>query len=315
MLIVHDKAIYGSSCPGAMNLLRQLPPNATFNVAQQLRHPESIYQLSLEKVGNKFCDVAECYMERVRQYAGPSSPPVLEIDDLVSRQQTLLHTLQEHVDELWLILKTLVDPATTSSSFLFADKYVIASKLAGAKSFEQAIAPYKASLRIVNKLKHQQGYLRGVSMWTISGPHFGYFLEEPDSAGVLGPSPEIHPDQKASSFARELLVHFMNVYMCSQKLQLAIQRALNSKGVNVKLAPHSGLPIWEKAVDSALQIPDAFFPSEFRKGIPQVSRESGSGKLVMRLPRRIEPAQPRIVKVSCSTKIDGHSPTFKTPLI
>jgi len=315
MFIEHDKARHGSFCPVAINILSQLPPSAVFNVPQHLRHPESIYRLSLEKIGTNYCAVVECFLEKIRKYGGLPSPNNLEIDELLSHHEALLHTLQEHIDELWLILKTLVDPTTTSARALFADNYVIASKLPGAKSFQQAIATYKASLRIVNKLKHQQGCMRGVSMWTVRGPHFGYFLEEPDSAGVIGPSPEIHPDQRATSFARDLLLHFLNLYACSEKLRLAIQRVLNSKGLNVKSASHPGFPLWEKVVDLALSIPDAFFPSEFRKGLPLISRESGSQKLTMRFPRRVEPPIPKIVKVSCSTKIDGHSPTFKTPLI
>lgn len=315
MEITREIHTHGNYCPAAVNLLQQIPPAVVFNIPHQLRHPESIYRLSLEKVGAKFREVTESYRRTIDERRFDLNMDSFQFEDLLGNQEGFLHALQEHVDELWLILKTLVDPAITRSQSVFSNRYVLESKLPGAKSFSEAIYPYRNSLQIVNKLKHQQGHLRGVAMWTVEGPFLGYFLEEPDRTGSLGPSLEVHPDQAALSFARDLLWHLMNIYICSDKLALAVQRALAAKGVMVCPSSSSGIPEWNRVLDSALSLPEAFFPSDERRGVPLLTRNSDAKRLTFRFPRRVLPRVPPIIRVGCTIKIDGHSPSFKTPLV
>ncbi len=212
MKITRSLSLHGTFSPAAVNVLGQIPSQALFHTRQQLRHPESIYRLSLEKVGDAFCKVAEAYLAKTETYSEATPPNSWEITELLKHQEDFLRVLQEHLDELWLILKTLVDPTSATEGALFANQYVLANKLSGAKTFEEAIAGYKKSLRIANKLKHQQCCLRGVAVWLPGSAHLGYFLEEPDAKGHLGPSPDIHPDQGAISFARALTWHLFNIY-------------------------------------------------------------------------------------------------------
>lgn len=315
MKVLKQLALDGSFCPSALNLLQQIPTTETFYVKQELRHPHSIYRLSLEKVGSAFCAVAKSYLAKIREHDAQLSSDSFEIKQLLADQQHFLHTLQEHLDELWLILKTLIDPSLAKKSPLFANSYVLENRLPGAKSFNDAIAQYRSCLRITNKLKHQQGHLQGIAVWTANGPYFGYYLEEPDAKGVLGPSPEIHPDQSALSFARDLLWHLVNVYSCSDKLFTAVQRAFDARGISLKAAPTLGLPIWNEVIEYAQKIPPHFFPKDHTRKVASLHVDDRTQTLCLQFPRRTEFVLPRIIKVSIGLTIDGYSPSVKTPLI
>ncbi len=158
--------------------------------------------MSLQKVGGAFLKVYDAYIEKTEKHRTSAASGDLEMAELLMHQEDFLRALQEHVDDCYLILKTLIDPSLAKKTPLFAEKYVIENKLPGAKTFQSAIADYKRTLRIANKLKHQQGRLRGVAIWMPNGPHLGYFLEEPDAEGHIGPSPEIHPDRRNIVFEK-----------------------------------------------------------------------------------------------------------------
>lgn len=166
--------VHGTFCPSAINVLDKIPEHAVFHVQQRLRHPDSIYWLSLEKVASAFCRVTKSYLAKIEECKSVCTEQ-WEMNELLSDQERFLHAIQEHLDELWLVLKTLIDPSVVTKPPLFADKYVIENRLPGAKSYQQSIASYKNELRITNKLKHQQAYLRGVVVSTSDGPHLGYF--------------------------------------------------------------------------------------------------------------------------------------------
>jgi hypothetical protein len=311
MKITRSLSSHGTFCPAAVNILGEIPSQALFHIDHQLRHPESIYRISMQKLADAFFKVAEAYLEKSEAYRGSKPPETWEITQLLKDQEDLLRVLQEHLDDLWLILKTLVDPSSVTKKPIFADKYVVGSKLPGAKSFEAAIEGYKKSLRIANKLKHQQCCLRGVAIWMSGAAHLGYFLEEPDAKGYLGPSPEIHPDRGAISFARDLRWHLFNVYLCSEKLVGAIEKVLGSRGLHLSRAGCPNDPTWEKVIALGLAVPDAYFPKEIPKH--KVSMQKDSDMLVIEFPKTLRLRFPADIRTSCSMQIDKHSRTYKVP--
>ena len=295
-----------------MNVLGQIPPAALFYVPHQLRHPDSLYKFSLSKVGEAFSGVAEAYLSKTE--ACRANRANMDMSGLLMAQENLLRGLQEHLDDCWLILKTLIDPATATKGPLFAEKYVIDNRLPGAKPFRDAIAGYKETLRIANKLKHQQGRLRGLSVWLPESPQLGYFLEEPDAQGNIGPSPEIHPDQGAISFARDLGWHLFNVYLCSQKLVSAVRKALNSRGLSIPQKIGNRDEKWEEVLSLAAKIPPAYFPKEIQKHVASFHWDDSGQTLTIRFPAHVQRTFPARIEATCSTVIDGHSPTFRVPL-
>lgn len=313
MEITRNLSKDGTFCPTAVNILAQIPQPALFFVQHQLRHPESIYLFSLGKVGEAFTKVAEGYLSKMKE-CGTGYKNSLDMTDLLRDQENFLRALQEHLDDCYLILKTLVDPASATRNPLFADKYVIENRLPGARSFQNALVDYKRCLRIANMLKHQQGRLRGVAIWLPTGAHLGYFLEAPDSHGQIGPSPAIHPDQGCISFARDLTWHLFNVYLCSEKLVAAIRAALNTLyGISLQPRVSKGDEKWDAIAGLTCTIPQAFFPKEVQKHAVTFRQNADGQTLTVTFPDKVRVAFPSSIKVTCSTVVDGHSTTFKVP--
>jgi hypothetical protein len=295
-----------------MNFLEQIPDAALFSKSHKLRHPSSIYRLSLDKVADAFCRVAEEYLSKTQENREHSSA-LLKMDQLLRDQVSLLRAFQEHFDELWMILKTFVDPASAKKSTEFNDRYVIESKLPGAKSFQRAIADCKSNLRIANKLKHQQCYLRGVAVWSYSGVHLGYCLEEPDDQGQLGPSPDIHPDHGAFSFARDLTWRLAELYLCSDDLVETIKGVLKSRNVSLKTQINQGNGKWDKAISLACRIPPAIFPKELKKPSAGFSLDCDSQLLSIKIPVHLTVNFPQPMKARYATVLDGHTTTHRVP--
>jgi hypothetical protein len=193
-----------------------------------VRHPESTYRLSLAKVRERFVKVAEAYLDLTAQMSIPNVESA-GWRSLLDNQENLLRSLQDHLDDCYLVLRAMVNPQTAKmASSQFNDEYIL-KNLPGAKAFSEAVVGYKTSLRIANKLKHQQGRLRGVAVRMPDSVHLGYYLEEPDENGTLGPSVEIHPDRGGLSFAGDLRLRLFHIYDCSRLLARAIQRAVSPR--------------------------------------------------------------------------------------
>jgi hypothetical protein len=225
----------------------------------------------------------------------------------------LLKALQEHIDDCYLILKTLVDPSAVKRTPLFADRYVIENKLPGAKYFQRAIVTVKSHLQIANKLKHQQGRLRAVAAWPPASVHFGYFLEEPDDKGVLGPSADIHPDQGAFSFSHDLPFRLWDLYVCSEKLVEALKTALSTLHGFQLTSCVAAEPCWCSVVDNICKVPLAIFPKEQQKPLARFLMKDPD-TLEIHFPVLVNVAFPKPLKMSVSTKGDGYSRSFKIPL-
>jgi hypothetical protein len=318
MKITRSFDLDGTLGPLALNYLAGIPQQYVFFRQQQLRHPASIYSLSLDELSRAFVSVVECYVkdtERLRVQPKDG----FELKSLLSAQEHLLHRLQEHLDSCFLILKTLIDPATTKSQSAYAEQYVTESKLPGAKAFIQATADYKVSLRILNKLKHNLGRLRGFGIYVIGGVRLGYFLEEPDGVGALGPSPELHPDRGAFSFARDLKWRFFLVYSLSENLVNAVNRSL--MGLHqFRIERTAPLPPpndeWHRLVTSVSKIERAIFPKEQDRSVATVLLSPNERELSIKFPEHIRIADPALrghIRAVASTVVDGFSREFKVP--
>jgi len=312
-VVTRKLMIDGTLAPSAVNFLNEIPEQALFHNEHRLRHPATLYRLSLEKIADAFCPVAEGYLlETDNLRRDPNAP--LEMTQLLKCQVHFLRVLQEYLDELWLILKTLVDPKLAAKHGEFAEQYVIENKLPGARSFRDAVECYKSTLRIANKLKHQQCHLRAVGVWFHDSVHLGYCLEEPDANGVLGPSPEIHPDHGAFSFARDLTWHLAHVYLCSEKLVKAIARALSARGMS---APHkiaNDHPKWNAVTSILRKIPMAYFPKEMEQAIAKFSFDESSQMLTVKVPFRMHLRLPHPLRVRYVFPVHPHGLSCSPPI-
>jgi hypothetical protein len=306
----------GTLGPAALNYLPSIPQQYVFFREQQLRHPASIYNRSLEKLAKAFVSVAERYSSDTAKYSyAPNETFDLQI--LLDAQEHLLRCLQEHLADCYLILKTLVNRDTTKAKTLFADQYVLDAKLPGAKAFMQAITDYKISLRIADKLKHNQGRLRGIAIYPEERVRLGYFLEEPDSDGTLGPSPDLHPNRGAFSFARDLTWRFFLVYSLSESLITAVERALAGlHQVTVRPAgpPRLQAQEWDRLAVTVAKIDRSIFPKENGASLATVRVTDDGSKLSMKFPDQARIVYPPLpMRTVISIQVDEFSRQVKVP--
>ena len=304
----------GTLCPAAINYLGELPPGTVFHQAHQLRHPLSIYRLSLDNIADSLGRVAEQYFQITKEAQAKNTNP--EFNLMLECQKNFLRSLQEHLDDCYLVLKALVNPATVKHKEIFADRFVLKNKLPGAKSFFDAITPYKGSLQIANKLKHQQGRLRGVTIFPSNVPHLGYYLEEPHTNGTLGASRDVHPDQGAFSFARDLSWHLFNVYLISEKLVKAVTTAVKSLHQTTlsPSKPSLNEPLdakWRNLISSISSMPAAIFPKEVAKGIATFELTGQSEVLTIKFPVHVKVKFATSLRTSLTTVVDAYNPTYQ----
>jgi hypothetical protein len=303
----------GSLAPRAVTLLEHLPSEKLFNVEHGIRHPASIYSLSLEKVGKAFKQSIETYRRLTFEHLVQTAD-MLKLDDLLEKQEHLLRTQQEHLDECFLILKTLVSPSNAKKSPKFSDQYIVQNKLPGAKSFLEAIGPYRASLKVANELKHQQGILRGIAVRPFGRMHLGYFLEAPIGNGVVGASKEIHPDGGAFSFAMDLSHRFYNVYFCSEKLCNAIRAAFSGLyGLDVVEYKSQPYPLWKELSEQFARLDENIFPKESGKFIPKTTISAAGSSMKIDPDHRARLQFQASIPVTVSTVPDRHSLSFRVP--
>ena len=297
-----------------MNLLEKLPIEKLFYVEHGTRHPASIYLLSLEKLGKAFKRSIDDYERLTFEHLIQTSND-LKIDDLLESQEHLLRAQQEHLEDCFLILKTLVDPSTAKQSPRFSEQYVTENKLPGVKTFVNAVLDHKARLQIANKLKHQQGRLRGIAIRPYGRLHLGYFLEEPIDKGVIGASKEIHPDQGAFSFARDLSLRFYDAYYCAEKLCNAIRAAFSGlHGISINESHSQHPSLWKELVQSFARMEENIFPKESGKFMPKfvISKSTDSLSILSGHPANLQfqSSLPTIV----STVPDRYSNSFRLPI-
>ena len=309
----------GTFGPLALNYLAGIPQQHLFFREQQLRHPASIYNLSLEKLGGAFAAVTEEYARDTARFSVEPNGG-FDLKSLLDAQEHLIRCAQEHLADCYLILKTFVNPATTKATAIHADEYINDFKLPGIKSFVQAIADYKSSLRIADRLKHNQGRLRGIGIFPGDGAYLGYYLEEPNRDGVLSPSPEIHPNQGAFSFARDLKWRFFLVYSLSENLVKAVERALaglHQVSLERAAPPRQQNEAWNRLTETMSEIERAIFPKEMDTSVATVLLTNDGRQLSIKFPDRIRIVYPALqgrVRAVVSTMGDGFSTQFKMPI-
>ena len=100
----------GTLGPLALNYLAGISAEHLFFREQRLRHLASIYNLSIDKLTKAFVAVVDRYAADTSRFRIEPNGG-FNLQDLCANQEDLLRCLQEHLDDCFLILKTLVDPS------------------------------------------------------------------------------------------------------------------------------------------------------------------------------------------------------------
>jgi hypothetical protein len=180
------------------------------------------------------------------------------------------------------------------------------------RRYQATVEVYRDSVgRIVNLIKHSQGRLRFVMGESDGDRALGYYVEGVVSPGVIGPSPIVHSNGRASfSFNRDLRFHLASVVGVSQALAQAVQQIHPDTfaGDGRDTGPGALL----NPVRLVSRLPVIVFPTEGTLPWPYVGLD-GAGRGVIEFPSTQggPMALRRPVTVSASFPSDGVTRSYK----
>ena len=189
-------------------------------------HPKTTYSRAIAKIVDAWLDVFPALdsLSAQMRFDRPTDSAVT----LEQRYVRLLHSLNEHFDACYAIIRCLNSPLTNKREW--HEHASRRQRPAGLKSFEeQAVHGYrKVRLgRIVNLLKHDHARLSLLSMRTSllggSSLTLGYFVDGGLPSGAIGPAPGVHRgSNSAFSFNRDMLLNWWWLYRTSELLAQVI---------------------------------------------------------------------------------------------
>jgi hypothetical protein len=307
--------------PPAVKSLGQIPNRFLFHRKHALRHPLATYNISIEQLASAFERVLDQHdlMYRFWREQGPSRTEPQPYTGLLFAQRVLIYSLREHLDDCHAILQSLVDPTAVNVGRPGAVTFLKAAKFPSLSTFIQPLKHYMDDylLVIANKVKHKHGRLRGCMFYNESEAMLGYFLEEVDDREIAGPSEALHPGNTAFSFARDLRLNLLHVYLASDRLMEAVGGALKSM-YGFELTPLPCLDScnlsWRRIVQRVSDLPLAVFPQEIQLPFPDVSLTSE--ELMIEYPSQSRVLEcPRPMRVTTITHGDGVTKSFRFPYL
>lgn len=281
--ITRSLAIHGNLAPVALDYLGNIPEHLLHHRQHRLRHPWSLYKISVDQVFTSFTDVLERH-DRIRKFVSTADES-REFELLMSSYKSFLYTLREHIDDCYLVFKTLVSIAA-SKPVRFQRQFLKNAGFKELQPFEEAIAWYLTGhlSPLVNTLKHHQGRLRWIYFHGSNQLRPGYFLEQVGKEGAVGPSETIHNGNTAFSFCRDIKLHLFALYFISEKVVDAISKTVEESSGS-KLNPTSRVQATEfrQALESVAKIELEVFPNELNVECALVEVVTNGGDTQLRL--------------------------------
>ena len=276
--MLFDYDLNNGQGPEAETILPAYDPARFFHARLSLREPDAIYKLSLRQVWPAFASAMEAaeYIARERPFLSLSEASWQ--DTSLQRIEHLLYVLVEHLEDCELILKSC-----------FSDPAVFA-KNEHVRRYRKVIRPYRDRVAsAVNAIKHNQARLR---LFALHGEEFaapGYFVEGVLPNGVVGPAPNIHggDSSQAFSFAFDLRLHFLCIFLVARNLTRAVERIV---GPANGPAQGSASTSHMRDIGRRLAAYDRLvYPDEVRQAFPEVSIKEDRQALVIEYPSPTPP--------------------------
>lgn len=315
MRITRSKLRHGNVLPEAMDAIIAVPDSLLHHVAHNRRHPKSLYSRSLSLVVSQWLDVLDKIERFQWTFALTQKDDMLP--DIITSYRALLFSLYEHLDASYGCIRALIPPKGASDPLLdtqFLDRV----KAPGWGDFRSRVRPYVQNRigAVVNSLKHNQAELAFMYLHHLEDVRAGYYVRDVQSSGALGPSIRVHADGNSGfSFARDMLLHFWNLYFVSSELSAVIRRVVpESKQESPKSHDASLSSMFERLAQRVAEIPLAFFPDEMRMPCPLVRWNPTANELIIDMPGMVRPRRlPRTYHILSSMSIDMKHANNKLP--
>jgi len=319
----------GTIAPSAINNLGAIPDSYYFINQHARRPPLGIYNVSFALLATNFDKLLDEYFkidEFIKNNIHQLPHGKNYYDNLLKAQNDLIHSLQAHIDDCYSILASLIDQSsvpTRLSRIRFTDKWLKALNFHWIDQFKESISDYRDNYlaHLINGLKHRQNRLRGIFFYSEREVRLGYYLEEPDVNGIVGPSVNLHEDgNSAFSFARDILFNLYHVYYISDMLVVILRDVLKHY-YSFSLIPQrialkdNG---WTNIIRRASKINPSVFPEEVDKPYPYLSFNETENDKILSLMYPVTIMQltfPRYMRCVPTFEGDGVSRIFKIPYL
>lgn len=295
----------GGLAPRAVEVLSRYKEESFYHFNHDLRHPLSIYNLSLNTVWYGFEKILD-ELEKLateRNFVDDKS----WVTELLMRQRLLLYFLMEHIEHCFDIFQCFFKTREEQEDSGWV------------RRFKKRIKPYRDHIAtVVNHIKHHQGMLAAIVLFDDNHVIPGYFIEG-FSNGVIGPSVSVHKeDDTAFSFGRDLRLHFYWLYLLSEYLSDAIEGILGESSDKRIGESTNDFQVYSIA-SRIINLSPYFYLNELKLDRPSVKTiiESSHASIVLACPDKSGEPEGRPTKLSVCRVIigDGVSKTFRLPFM
>jgi hypothetical protein len=237
------------------------------------RHPLAIYNTSLQFVSSRLLKVLDSLEDKDGISCFLNKQPTTWWEALAESTDAMLDALMEHMDDCNSVLQAFVPPE------------VNLSRRREFKAYQRDVGEYRKHIGlIVNYIKHQQGRIRPCVAWYERTYLPGYYIEGPDSKGVLGPVECIHTNgNTAFSFLRDVRYHLVGIYAVSACLSKAIRDLAGWSGDFTQQKPHQGKDGLTRAVLRVAKYPSTVFEDEVNKPWPHLGVNAREDSLSVKI--------------------------------
>jgi hypothetical protein len=322
MKITRSTTSNGNIYPEAYDYLRSLPNVALHHTEHDnLRHPLAIYNMSLKRVVNAFSTVLDenDKLSEINRNEDEEPLPTISFPTLVMAQTELLESLLAHIDDCYQILMALYSPVIPKKPGEFAEQWLTRAKHPTVSNFKHLVKSYRDSFApIVNRIKHEHGRIRGIWMYNPNEYISGYFLENVDKNGIVGPDLKFHNGNKAISLNRDLRYHFTHLYETDHFFAEAIVKAISKTydfTFPTPMRVEEKSENIEQAAERIHKLPFLFFPDEVGKPTPTVlfHKENGEAELSLNTMSIIHAPNVTKMRVIVAYEGDGVTREWRVP--
>ena len=305
----------GSVLPEAITAILALPDSALYHAQHKRRNPKSLYARSLLRVAASWHAVLD-ELESF-EFSFLLTKNADRLTQVLDLHRDLLFALYEHLDASYGCVRALF-PAKGDGDPLLDTQFLEKAKVPGWNDFRSRVRPYVTNRigAVVNSLKHNQSELAYLYLHRDADVRPGYYVRDVQTSGALGPSLRVHADGNSGfSFARDMLLHFWNLYFISSELSVLLRRNSPPGTSSVLPAVEPSLcTSFERLAERVAAVPLAFFPDEVRQPCPMVRWNPKLRELELQMPSAIKPRRlPDSYQIVASMNIDMTHSTNKLP--
>ncbi|GAH90525.1 unnamed protein product [marine sediment metagenome] len=282
----------------------------------RLRHPGGIFNLQFNNVIDDFLDLLK-HLKKLQSNQNTDN----EIR-LSKKFASLLSSFFKYYESCYEIILGCCKQHNKPSENEFIHKWLKRNGYSAGEFFHEKVKDDTSYFReMFNKLKHTSNTLRIIYFYKNEIKIFGYYLESAAADGSLGPDENLHPKHQDTHSANSLNFDLRRMYYCIYKVAETLRSALIlhfNETYSIDLDFNNN---WreddsklKKLYEELVNLPDYFFPNEFRKQLPFSSVEEIGEKqyLVFKI-KNVKTTNLFGYKITFVTSGDSFSRSFRMP--